>query len=284
MTTHKAMPSIPHAHPHPHPKQPVIAIPAPVKLYRMATADHECPWGLRAINLLEDKGIAFEDIRLTTPEAVAAFKAQHQVATTPQIFFGEQRIGGYTDLAAYLAVQAETADYSYTPVVALFSTAGLVALSTSLGISGFMGISLSMLASLKLMDLNTFAESFAKYDLVTQRIKPYGKIYPFVELAVGLGFLAGVAPLATGLGSLLVGASGAVSVFKAVYIDKMALNCACIGGNSKAPLGIISFAENAIMALMGATLIFSTVTPREVESQVRLQPQPLPVVQLQEMD
>ena len=42
---------------------------------------------------------------------------------------------------------------SYTPVVALFSTAGLMALATSLGMTGFMGISLGMLASLKLMDL-----------------------------------------------------------------------------------------------------------------------------------
>ncbi|WP_448571733.1 glutaredoxin family protein [Trichothermofontia sp.] len=268
--------------PHTQPTQAAIALPTSVKLYRMSTPDHECPWGLKAVNLLNEKGIAFEDIRLTTPEALAAFKAQHNVATTPQIFFGDQRIGGYTDLAAYLEVQAEAADYSYTPVVALFSTAGLVALSTSLGLSGFMGISLSMLASLKLMDLDAFAESFAKYDLVTRRIKPYGKFYPFIELAVGLGFLSGIAPLATGIGSLVVGASGAVSVFKAVYIDKMALNCACIGGNSKAPLGIVSFAENAIMALMGATLIFSTATAREVESKVNRQPELAPVVQLQE--
>ncbi|HEY9818051.1 MAG TPA: glutaredoxin [Candidatus Obscuribacterales bacterium] len=245
-------------------------LPSSVTLYRMSTAEHECPWGLRAVNLLNEKGIAFEDVRLTTPEAVADFKAQHDVATTPQIFFGDQRIGGYTDLAAYFEVEAEKADYSYTPVAALFSTAGLVALATSLGIPGFMGISLSMLASLKLMDINAFAESFAKYDLITRRFKPYGKVYPFAELAIALGFLSGVAPLATGIGSLVVGVSGAVSVFKAVYIDKMALNCACIGGNSKAPLGIISFAENAIMALMGATLIFSAVGIREVEPRAAL--------------
>lgn len=257
---------------------------APVKLYRMSMPEHECPWGLRAVNLLNEKGIAFEDIKLTTPEAVAEFKAQHNVATTPQIFFGSQRIGGYTDLAAYLEVEAETADYSYTPVAALFSTAGLMALATSLGIPGFMGISLSMLASLKLMDIDAFAESFAKYDLITQRFKPYGKVYPFAELAIGLGFLSGIAPLATGIGSLVVGISGAVSVFKAVYIDKMALNCACIGGSSKAPLGVVSFAENAIMALMGATLIFSAVSSREVEPQAALPLQDVAIAQVQTME
>lgn len=235
-------------------------INAPVKVYRMSTPEHECPWGLRAISLLTEQGIPFEDILLRSRAEVDAFKAKYDVATTPQIFFGNQRIGGYSDLAEHFKVKAETTDYTYTPVIALFSTAGLVALATSLGMTGFMGISLSMLASLKLMDVNAFAESFEKYDLITQRFKPYGKLYPFAELLIGLGFLSGAIPLVTGLGSLLVGISGATSVFKAVYMDKMALNCACIGGNSKASLGVISFAENAIMAIMGAMLLFSSAS------------------------
>lgn len=76
-----------------------------------------------------------------------------------------------------------------------------------------------------------------------------------------------MAPFITGIGSLLVEISGWISVVKAVYIDKMALNCACVGGNSKAPLGIVSLAENAIMAVMGAVLIFSAVNTREAEPQ-----------------
>ncbi len=231
-----------------------------VRLYRMSTPDHECPWGLRAVNLLNEKGIEFEDHRLTSREAVDAFKAKHDVASTPQIFFGDQRIGGYTDLADYFEVEAESAEYSYTPVVALFGTAGLVAWVASLGIPGFMGVALSMLANQKLMDLESFAESFEKYDLITQRVKPYGKAFPFLELLLGLGFLSGIAPLATGIGSLVLGTSGAISVFKAVYIDKLELNCACVGGNSKAPLGVVSFLENAIMVVMGAALIFSATT------------------------
>jgi glutaredoxin len=236
-----------------------------VKVYRMSTHDHECPWGIRAINLLTEQGIPFEDIKLRSREEVDTFKAKYAVTTTPQIFFAEERVGGYTDLAERLKVAAEKAEYSYTPVIALFSTAGLMTLATSLGMVGFMGISLSMLASLKLMDLNAFAESFQKYDLITKRFQPYGKAYPFAELAIGLGFLSGIAPLVTGLSALFVGFSGAVSVFKAVYIDKMALNCACVGGNSKAPLGIVSFAENGIMAVMGGILTFSALTATTME-------------------
>jgi glutaredoxin len=237
-----------------------------VKVYRMSTSDRECPWGIRAINLLTEKGIEFEDIKLRSREEVDVFKAKYNVATTPQIFFGEERVGGYSDLAERFQVAPEKADYSYAPVIALFSTAGLMTIATSLGMTGFMGISLSMLASLKLMDMNAFTTSFEQYDLITKRFNPYGKAYPFIELLFGLGFLSGVAPLATGIGSLLVGLAGATSVFKAVYIDKLALNCACVGGNAKAPLGVVSFAENAIMAIMGASLIFSSITARELKS------------------
>ncbi|MDY6784097.1 MAG: glutaredoxin [Cyanobacteriota bacterium] len=256
-----------------------------VKVYRMSMPEHECPWGLKAINLLEREGIDFEDIKLRSREEVDEFKAQHHVSTTPQIFFGDERVGGYAELAERFDENAEMEEKnSYTPVIAVFSTAGLMTLALSLGMTGFMGISLSMLASLKLMDLDAFAESFQKYDLVTRQFKPYRKVYPFAELFVGLGFLSGIAPLVTGAGSLLIGSIGAISVFKAVYIDKMDLNCACVGGNSKAPLGVVSFTENAIMALMGAFLIFNAVGNRTVEETARSRILPPAAVRVQSFD
>lgn len=88
----------------------------PVQLYRMSTSEHECPWGLKAVALLKDKGIDFEDHKLATQEETEAFKAAHQVTTTPQVFFGGERIGGYTDLAAWFDVEAKG-------IVLLFSAA-----------------------------------------------------------------------------------------------------------------------------------------------------------------
>jgi glutaredoxin len=55
-----------------------------IKLYRMSMPEHECPWGLRAVKLLQDRHLPFEDIKLRSPEAVAEFKAKYQVTTTPQ--------------------------------------------------------------------------------------------------------------------------------------------------------------------------------------------------------
>lgn len=226
-----------------------------VKLYRMSMPEHECPWGLKAVALLNEKGIDFEDIKLTSREAVDAFKAQYNVPTTPQIFFGDERIGGYSDLAERLNVTAEKAEYSYTPVIAVFGVAALISIALSLDWMAFMGMALSILALLKLMDLASFVTGFEKYDLLTQVFKPYAWAYPFIELLLGLSFLSHIALSASGIVSLLIGLIGAISVFKAIYIDKLELNCACIGGNSKAPLGIISLSEYGMMILMGAMLI-----------------------------
>jgi hypothetical protein len=39
-------------------------------------------------------------------------------------------------------------------------------------------------------------------------------------------------------------------VFKALYIDKRELKCACVGGSSNVPLGFISLTENLMMIAM----------------------------------
>jgi hypothetical protein len=53
---------------------------------------------------------------------------------------------------------------------------------------------------------------------------------------------------------VVLGAMGMVSVDQAVFIDRLALNWACVGGNSKTPRGVVSFTENLIMGLMGALM------------------------------
>lgn len=230
-----------------------------VRLYRMDLPDHPCPWGLRAVRLLQERHIPFEDHRLTSNAAVETFKAAHGVATTPQIFSRSERIGGYTDLAARLGVRPEASDISYAPVVAVFVTAGLMALVLNAGISGVMGIAICLLAMLKLMDVEAFAAGFRKYDLLSQRWHAWGRLYPGIELLVGLGMLlppqlSGAEPL-VGMVAVWLGAMGMVSVGKAVFVDHLALNCACVGGNSRTPLGVVSFLENLIMALMGAVML-----------------------------
>ena len=71
-------------------------------LYRMKLPTHECPYGLLARRMLEDAGFDIEEHLLTSREQVDGFKAEHDVPTTPQIFIGEECIGGSEELAEYL--------------------------------------------------------------------------------------------------------------------------------------------------------------------------------------
>ena len=71
-------------------------------LYRMKLPDHECPYGLRAKQMLEDAGYELEDRLLTSRDEVEAFKEEQGVATTPVIFIGDERVDGSDELADYL--------------------------------------------------------------------------------------------------------------------------------------------------------------------------------------
>ncbi len=230
-------------------------------LYRMVMPGHVCPWGLKALHLLKSRGFKVEDHPLTTPEATEAFKAQHRVKTTPQAWIGGQRIGGYTDLRAFLGHPVpEPGSTSYVPVIALFAMTALAALALSAANFGtpltvragewFIALSMVVLALLKLQDVEKFSAMFLNYDLLAARWVPYASLYPFLEGAAGVLMLSGRLNWLSVPIALFIGFEGAASVFKAVYVDKRELKCACVGGSSNVPLGFVSLTENVMMVAM----------------------------------
>ena len=72
-------------------------------LYRMILPDHTCPFGVRTKDLLESEGYTVEDRILRSRDEVEAFKAEHDVATTPLVFIDGEPIGGSDALERYLA-------------------------------------------------------------------------------------------------------------------------------------------------------------------------------------
>lgn len=76
-------------------------------LYRMVLPDHICPFGVHAKQLLQSAGYDVDDQILRSREEVDAFKAEHGVDTTPQVFIDGKRIGGSDDLERYLAERQE---------------------------------------------------------------------------------------------------------------------------------------------------------------------------------
>lgn len=230
-------------------------------LYRMVMDDHVCPYGLKARDLLRRKGFEVEDRWLATRGAVDAFKVEHAVKTTPQIFIEGERIGGYDDLRRYLGLPvADPKAPSYRPVVALFGMTLLMALAASEAVHGtpftmraaewFIGFSMAVLALLKLQNIESFATMFLNYDLLAKRWVRYSYLYPFAEGLAGILMIAGALAWLSVPVALFIGTVGAISVFKAVYVDRRELKCACVGGSSNVPLGFVSLTENLMMIAM----------------------------------
>jgi glutaredoxin len=235
-------------------------------LYRMVMPEHVCPWGLKAKDLLLRSGYEVEDRHLKTRAETDAFKADHQVATTPQTFIGGQRIGGYDDLRRYLRKPVEDPNATrYRPVIVLFTMTALAALAASYAVTGqlitaraaqwFIAFSMVVLSLLKLQDVETFSAMFLNYDLLARRWVPYSYVYPYAEGLAGVLMIAGALNWISVPVALFIGSIGAVSVFKAVYIDKRELKCACVGGSSNVPLGFVSLTENLMMIGMALWMV-----------------------------
>lgn len=235
-------------------------------LYRMVMPGHVCPYGQKSKWLLESHGYAVDDHWLTTRAETDAFKAEHNVETTPQTFIDGQRIGGNDDLRRFFAKHVpEKGETSYKPIVAVFAMTALMATAASFAAAGnpftiraaewFIGFSMCVLALLKLQDVERFSTMFLNYDLLARRWVPYAYIYPFAEGFAGVLMVSGVLAWLSVPVALFIGGIGAASVFKAVYIDKRELKCACVGGSSDVPLGFVSFTENLMMIAMAVWML-----------------------------
>ena len=231
------------------------------QLYRMVMSDHTCPYGLKSKDLLEREGYEVEDHHLKTREETDVFKDTHAVETTPQTFIDGSRIGGHDDLRRFFGKNVhDPEETSYQPVIAIFAMTLLMALAAGYVATGswvsilaaewFIGFSMCALAIQKLQDVRSFSTMFLNYDLLAAKWVRYGFIYPFGEALAGVLMIAGVLMWIAIPVALIIGTIGAVSVFKAVYIDKRELKCACVGGDSKVPLGFISLTENVMMVSM----------------------------------
>src|SRR5687768_8612330 len=54
----------------------------------------------------------------------------------------------------------------------------------------FMGSFLLIFSSFKIFNLYGFAEAYSTYDIIARRYLPYAYVYPFIEFALGILYLA----------------------------------------------------------------------------------------------
>jgi len=153
-------------------------------------------------------------------------------------------------------MQTDKSIKNYLPLIAILMVISLSSLAISertgaalMPIS--MGLFLVIFAMLKLIDLENFAKGFGMYDAVTKKYPAYGKIYPFIELALGLLYLSGFFPMIASLATIVVMSIAAYGVLRALKKGSK-VKCACLGTAINVALSTVSLFENLLMVAMAA--------------------------------
>jgi hypothetical protein len=118
----------------------------------------------------------------------------------------------------------------------------------------FMGFFLVTFSMFKFFNLEGFADGFQMYDLLAKPVRPYAYVYPFIELALGLAYLAHWQPAATYTATVVVMVFGSLGVVRAL-VKGLDLDCACMGTVLSVPLSTVALVEDLGMAAMAAAML-----------------------------
>lgn len=120
----------------------------------------------------------------------------------------------------------------------------------------FMGLFYIVFGFFKMLDLKGFPASFSMYDPLAKRVFAYGKIYPFIETALGLLFLMRYEINIALVLTLIILGITTIGVTKTL-LEKKAIRCACLGTALKLPMTEATLIENAIMIIMAILMLIN---------------------------
>lgn len=158
--------------------------------------------------------------------------------------------------------EAKTWLQTYKPVLLIFGYIFIVTWLVELTggfdpmrwMSHFMAGFFLAFSFFKLLDLKSFAESYATYDIIARRWMGWGYVYAFTELALGLAFLTGFNPLLTSTVTFAVMTVSIIGVLQSV-LNKRKIRCACLGAVFNLPMSTITIIEDALMIVMSAVML-----------------------------
>ena len=122
----------------------------------------------------------------------------------------------------------------------------------------FMGLFYIVFSFFKLLDLKDFPDSFRMYDPLAKIVPGYGRVYPFIEVALGLMFLMRFQVTTALIATILILGITTIGVTKTL-LDKKSIRCACLGTALKLPMTEATFIENAIMLVMAVTMLIRSL-------------------------
>jgi copper chaperone CopZ len=145
---------------------------------------------------------------------------------------------------------------TYYPLFMVMALIALASFAAQDWMMAFMGGFFAVFGAFKLLDVEAFANSYAMYDVVAKRFKPWGYVYPFIETALGLAFLFHFQMVAATWVALALSLIGAVGVIQA-NLSKQTIQCACLGTVFKLPMSVVTVIENLGMAVMAAWMLWA---------------------------
>jgi len=107
----------------------------------------------------------------------------------------------------------------------------------------------------KFLDLKGFAGSFQMYDPLAAKVPIYGKLYPFLELLLGLMFLIDYNYVVTNIATIVLLGISTIGVVESV-LNKRKIQCACIGTIFDLPMSKVTIIENSIMIAMAIAMLW----------------------------
>lgn len=150
----------------------------------------------------------------------------------------------------------------FAPLIVIFSVIVLISLCFVLlggntwmfGMQIFMGLFFVIFGGLKMMKLKAFAEAYSMYDVIAMKSKIYGFIYPFIEIFLGLAYLASWQLNYINYITLVVMLVSAWGVYIKLR-KKEKIMCACLGTVFKVPMTWVTLIEDLLMAIMALAMI-----------------------------
>jgi hypothetical protein len=159
-----------------------------------------------------------------------------------------------------------TKDNSYTRLYIILGLIGLVSLlltaKEGIGLPEhslsqfFMRFSAGfflVFSGVKLLDLPGFVDGYTMYDVIAKRVRAYAYIYPFLELALGVGYILG-GGLVVNVGTIILMGVSSIGVVQ-VLAKKQKIMCSCLGTILNVPLSTVTLVEDLGMLLMALIML-----------------------------
>jgi copper chaperone CopZ len=200
-----------------------------------------------------------EEVAITMSQHIPTAQLQTALKDYPKYQLSEKHVHMPVDLPE----ENKTWFQTYKPVILIFAYITIVTLLIQYKndsfhwmqwMNHFMAGFFLTFSFFKLLNLQGFSDSYSTYDIIAKRWPFYGKIYAFIELALGLAYLTAFRPGVTNAVTFIVMSISLIGVLQSV-LDKRKIRCACLGDVFNLPMSTITILEDALMIVMSAAML-----------------------------